>query len=213
MRQNQINRLEMYQATNDYLDAQNAVWSAIPIIGNYKNQLSGIITSVKDAAADQADAQIFIGKSINALKRQIASKLDMLDDILEAYALDNDNAELAQQASNSTTDYYSLSHEDFEIKAKQVVGLLETHLAAMADYGMTAEQIEDAKLDVDEFLAKRGKPRAYQVASRVATQDIDQLFKDGTAVTEKLDRVLKRFKRANASFYNGYIAARKVVKD
>lgn len=213
MKQEQINRLEMYQTTNDYLDAQNAVWSAIPIIGKYKNELTDLVTAIKTAAADQADAQVFVGKTIAGFKRQIATKMDMLDDIMEAYALDVENAELAQQAANSTTSYFSLPYEDFEIKVRQVIGLLETHLGAMADYGMSAEQIEDVKLDFDQFLVRRGKPRSYQIASRVATLDIDALFKEGTTITEKLDRVLKRFKRANASFYNGYIASRKIIGD
>lgn len=213
MNQAQINRLEMYQTTNDYLDAQNAVWSAIPIVGNYKNQLFDIIANIKTAAANQADAQVFIGKSLTALKKTIATKMDMLDDILEAYALDTDNAELAQQAANSTTDYFSLPNEEFEIKVQQVITLLEANLANTADYGLSAEQVDDVKLNFDQFLTSRGKPRNYQVASRVATQDMDALFKEGTATTEKLDRVLKRFRRANASFYNGYEAARKVIND
>jgi len=213
MRQDQINRLEMYQTTSDYLEAQNAIWSPIPIIGTYKNQLTDIINTIKTSATDQADAQIFLGKTLTTLKKRIAIKMDMLDDIMEAYAQDTGNAALSQQSANSTSDYFELPNEDFEIKVKQVITLLESYLAAMADYGMTTPQIDDVKLDFDQYLTSRGKPRAYQVASRVATQDIDSLFKEGTAVTEKLDKVLKRFQRANASFYNGYLAARKIVKN
>ena len=151
MEQRQINRLEMYQTTLDYLDAHNAVWNAVPIIGKYKNALSEINTSIKTAASEQADAQVFIGKSLSALKRTIATKMDILDDMLEAYAVDTDNAELTDRASNSTTDYVRLPNEDFEIKVKQVIGLLETNLEAMADYGMSEEQLKDVKADYDQF--------------------------------------------------------------
>ena len=211
MNQDQINRLEMYQTTLDYLDAHNAVWNAVPIIGKYKNALSTINTSIKTAAAEQADARVFIGKSLSALKKTIAAKMDILDDMLEAYAVDTDNAELTERANNAKSDYFRLPNEDFEIKVKQVIGLLETHLAAMADYGMSEEQLKDVKADYDQFLVLRGKPRSYQVASSAATQDIATLFREGTTATEKLDRVMKRYKRANASFYNGYVAARRVV--
>ena len=211
MNQDQINRLEMYQTTLDYLDAHNAVWNAVPIIGKYKNALSAINTSIKTAAAEQADARVFIGKSLSALKKTIAAKMDILDDMLEAYAVDTDNPELTQQADNSTTDYFGLPNEDFEIKVKQVIGLLETNLEAMADYGMSEEQLKDVKADYDQFLVLRGKPRSYQVASSAATQDIATLFREGTVSTEKLDRVMKRYKRANTNFYNGYVAARRVV--
>ncbi|MDE0472771.1 MAG: hypothetical protein OXH57_12610 [Ekhidna sp.] len=211
MNQDQINRLEMYQTTLDYLDANNAVWNTIPIIGKYKNALSTINTSIKTAAADQANARVFIGKSLSALKKTIASKMDILDDMLEAYAVDTDNAELTQRANNAKSDYFRLPNEDFEIKVKQVIGLLETHLKAMADYGMSEEQLKDVKLDYDQFLVLRGKPRSYRVASSAATQDLATLFREGTIATEKLDRVMKRYRRANANFYNGYVAARRVV--
>ena len=116
----------MYQTTLDYLDAHNAVWNAVPIIGKYKNALSAINMSIKTAAADQADAQVFIGKSLSALKKTIAAKMDILDDMLEAYAVDTDNAELTERANNAKSDYFRLPNEDFEIKVKQVIGLLET---------------------------------------------------------------------------------------
>lgn len=203
----------MFQATNDYLDSQSTVWNTIPIIGTYKNQLATTIDGIKESAKDQADAQVFVGKSVKAFKRTISEKMDMLDDLLEAYALDTDNAELAAKAANTQTDYYSLSYEDFEVKVKQVIGLLETYAGEMSDYGMTTQQIDDVKIDLDQFLAVRGKPRAYQIASSTATKSLEELFDSGREATEKLDRVLKRFKRANASFYNGYIAARKIVDD
>lgn len=211
MNQKQINQLEMFQTTSDYLDNQAAVWNAIPVIGNYKNQLTEALTDIKQAAIDQAEAQVYIGKSIQGVKKTIAEKMDYLDDLLEAYAEDTNNAELASQASNSKTDYLRLPHESFETKVKQVIELLENYQELLTDYGMTAEQITDVKLNLDQFLTSRGKPRSYQVASRQATQSLENLFDEGSQSLEKLDRVLKRFKRANASFYLGYEAARKVV--
>lgn len=89
--------------------------------------------------------------------------------------------------------------------------LAEATLPEMEDYGATQEQIDDVKLDIDLFLEQRGKPRAYRVASRVATQNLEELFQTATPLLNKLDNVLKRFKRSNVSFYNGYIAARQVI--
>ncbi|MEP2024666.1 hypothetical protein [Reichenbachiella sp.] len=213
MNQRQINHLEMFQTTNDYLEKQAAVWNAIPIIGNYKNQLNTTQLAIKQIAADQADAQVHIGKSVMGFKKTIAEKMDYLDDLLEAYGEDVGNAELVSQAHNSKTDYVALPYENFETKVKQVIGLLAANLNDMTDYGLTAEQIEDVKLDLDQFLASRGKPRSYQVASRQATQSLESLFEQGKECIVKLDRVLKRYKRANASFYNGYLSASKVVND
>lgn len=211
MRQVQINRLEMFSATNDYLDSHNAIWSAIPILGNYKNELSIRIIAIKEAALAQDAAQVFIGKSIRDNKAQIAEKMDALDDILEAYADDTGNAELRTQAANNYSDYLRLPHEEFEVKVQNIISLLETHTPDTADYGMTPAQVEDVKLQFNEFQSQRGKPRSYKIASKVATQNIEDLFEEADDFVKKLDMVMKRFKRSNTTFYNGYLASRVIV--
>lgn len=211
MKQSEINRLQMYVAVEGFLDQQAPVWNPVPIVSAYKLKLTGTILGIKTAAKDQEAAQVFIGKSLGELKRTVGTKLDILDDTLVAYAEDTGNPELISRASNSASDYYRLSHEEFETKAQNMIGLLSEHVADMGDYGMTMDQIEDAKMGIDGFLDKRGKPRAYQIASRVATQSLEDLFKEGTKAVGRLDNVLKRFKRSNPAFYNGYIAARTVV--
>ena len=211
MNQNQINRLEMLEATNVYLDEKAAVYSAIPVIVNYKNDLVNLIPAIRAAAKEQDEAQVFIGQSRSQLKRLISEKMDILDDTAEAYAADTENAELLSMVSNTMTSYYQLPNEAFETKVKSVIEVMETHVKAMKDYGMTQGMIDDVKLQFDLFGELRGKPRAYRVASRVATQDLEGLFKDAITITQKLDNVMKRFKRSNVSFYNGYLAARTVV--
>jgi len=213
MNKRQINKLEMMETTNTFLDGNTAIWSTIPIVSTYKNELSQTIDDIKTAAMDQDAAQVFISSSLQQLKITIAEKMDILDDILEAYAEDTANDELRVQADNSKSDYIRLTNEAFETKVKNVISLLETHVTDMADYGFTQSQIDDAKLSFDTYQDKRGVPRSYKVASRQATQSIEDLVSQGDDALVKLDRVMKRFKRSNATFYTGYEAARTIVDD
>lgn len=211
MKQEQINRLEMMQATDAFLDANTAIWNPIPIIASYKTGLSQIIESIRSSAEDQEAAQVFIGSSLQQLKLRLAEKMDILDDALEAYADDTDNADLLSRSSNSRSDYLRLPHEDFETKTRNMIDLLESNVADMSDYGFTQDQIDDVKLSLNLFQNRRGKPRSYQIASRVATTDIEELMREATVVLDKIDRVMKRFKRTNSIFYNGYLAARTII--
>lgn len=211
MNQKQINRLEMMRSTNTYLDATSGAWSAIPIASAYKTGLALVIDQIRTSASDQESAKVFIGTSLMTTKRLIAEKMDILDDVLEAYAEDTENSELLVKASNSKSDYLRLPNEDFETMTSNVIDLLEDHVDDMADYGLTQDQVDDVKLDFGAYQDMRGKPRSYQIASRSATQNIESLMDDGTKTLEKLDRVMKRFKRSNASFYSGYLSARTIV--
>lgn len=211
MNKRQIKKLEMMRSTNAYMDSTSATWNSIPVASNYKTGLAQIIDQIRSSAEDQEAAQVFIGSSLHEIKQRIAEKLDILDDVLEAFAEDTENAELLVQSSNSKSDYLRLANEEFETKASHIIDLLESHVENMADYGLTQDQIEDVKLDFGTYQDKRGKPRSYKIASRSATQNIESLMDEGAQYLDKLDRVMKRFKRSNASFYTGYLSARTIV--
>ena len=151
MKQAQINQLEMYEASNSYLDTHAAILSPVPVISNYKTTLLSVIQSIKTTALDQDSAQIFIGSTLRQLKEQVAIKMDILDDTLEAYADDTENMELLHQASNSKSDYFQLSHEDFETKTKNMIALTEQNAPAMTDYGMSTERMDEVKASFDHF--------------------------------------------------------------
>jgi hypothetical protein len=211
MTQEQINRLEMFEACNRFLDEQLAVWNAVPIISRYKTQLTELIAAIKEEALRQDAAQVFISSSLHELKKQLANKLDLLDDLLEAYAADTGNVQLENRATNSASDYFRLPNEDFETKSKGTIDLLATEVANMGDYGLTPEQIEDARQSLDLFLERRGKPRAYRIASRMATGTLGELFSQASAQLDRLDNVMKRFRSTHPTFYKGYLAARTIV--
>ena len=157
MNNKQINKFEMLKATNTYLDANTVVYSAIPILAKYKTDLNSVIDGIKKAALDQEAAQVFIGGSKLELKRTIAEKMDILDDTAEAFAADTNNAELLSTTSNSMTDYYRLSNEEFETRVQSVIQLLEANLGAMGDYGMTQDLIDEVKVYFNEFEEKTGQ--------------------------------------------------------
>ena len=211
MDKDQIAKLEMLVATEDILNQYTSVWGSIPKISESKNTLSQWVMSIKDTALDQGSTEILMGKSLRGMKKDISEKLDMLDDILEAYAEDTSNQELIEQASNTMNDYFRLDNGAFEAKAKVVIGLLEAFLPHLADYGLTGDLLEDVKNSFGEFEVKLGKPRSYKIESRIASANLDAQFDEAMATVSRLDKLLKRFKRSNAAFYHAYEASRVVV--
>jgi len=211
MNQPQAGKVEMYEATNEYLDWYSNLWSPIPIIGNYKNYLSLIIANIHQLTNMPA-AEPTMNGELRTLKMQLADKMDLLDDVMETYALDIGDKKLYEQSANSHSDYIKLPNDKFELKVRQVIALLERHVAEMADYGINCEQIDDAKLCFNTYQRKVGKPISYQIDSRIVAQDLDGLFKEANIYLTKLDTVMLRFKRANIQFFLGYQAARQVVR-
>lgn len=211
MTNNQIAQVEMFRSTLSFMDNHSAVWNAIPIVNTYKTRLSEITEAIEESAKDQEESKVAIGQSLREIKLQVATKMDILDDLLEAYALDTDNDELLVKSKNSKTDYYRLSHEEFEVKVKNIISLLEQNLSQMADYGMSETMLDEVKTTFNSFETRRGMPRAYQIASRIATTNLEELFVEGLKMADRMDNVLKRFKTSSPAFYQGYVAARMAI--
>ena len=212
MNQVQISKLEMYEATNDYLNKHPDIWYSVPIIGNYKNQLSIIITHIRAFASNSIKPHPKMNGVLRTLKLQVADKMDILDDVMESYATDIDDEKLRKLSANTHSDYISLQGEQFELKVRQVIKLLERHVAEMSDYGINSEQIEDAKLSFNDYLRHAGKSRPYLIDSRIVAQDLDGLFKEANIYITKLDTVMKRFKRSSVQFFIGYQSARRIIQ-
>lgn len=209
----QINKKEMFDTVISFLDTNSDKWTSIPKVGEFKNQFTERVTQIDEAQQDQQQAQVYLGKNKTQVKSTVAQKADILNDCLEAFALVTGNNKLAGTMASSYSDLNRMRNTDFIPAVKSVINEAEKHLEVLtAEYGVTTEQIDGLKSDLDEFLSVNGQPRAYRVASVQATKDLELLFIEASDVLEnRLDKVMSIFKRRDASFYNGYIAARIIV--
>ncbi|NBC83667.1 MAG: hypothetical protein GVY19_09820 [Bacteroidetes bacterium] len=215
MNQNQINRKEMQEAVINYLDKNVQKWSPIPKVGEFKNELETVHQQINAAQEAQQAAQVTMGKSKNELKRTIAEKADILNDILEAYASITGHVDLESRMAASFSELYTLKNTEFIPRVQEIIEEAEKNIEVLTtEYGMTEAQITDLKNNTDQFLTMQGQPRAYKIASTQATKQLEQLFSDAnTILSDRLDKVLKLFKRRDYNFYNGYLAARTIVDD
>jgi len=213
MEKSQINRKEMYDTVIAFLDSNAEKWTSIPKVGEFKNAFSNLVVQIDDAQKAQQDAQVFIGKNKKQLKSTIARKADILNDAVEVLALVSGDQELESKMAKTYSDLNRMRNSEFIPAVKEVITKVENHSEPLqTEYGVAAEQVEDLKNDLDDFLAMNGQPRAYKIASVQATKELQVLFEEATDTLEnKLDKVMKIFQRRDANFYNGYHAARVIV--
>lgn len=212
MDQKQMNKLEMFNAVQSYLDANTSVWTGIPIIGQLKNDFDSQLLELQESAAKQEAAQVYVSGNKTLLKKVVSEKADIMNDVLEAYAALNNIEELEHKANKSYSDFYRLPNQEFITSVKETISLLTENLSQLADYGTTETQLDDLKASFDRFLAISGQPRQYRIASKTATSSLEEAF---TAITDllnnQLDKLMKSFKRTQSNFYSGYQASRIIV--
>ena len=215
MTENQVNRKEMQDAVITYLDTNVQKWTPIPKVVEAKNELTAINQQIEDAQTAQSAARVVVGPNKKNLKGVIAEKADILNDMVEVYASVNQLPDLESRMADSASALVKMRNEDFVVKVKEIVSETENYQDELvADFGLSVEQVTDIKSDIDRYLEIRGLPRAYEISSRQATADLETLFIQANEVlTNKLDKVIKLFKRRDLNFYNGYLAARTIVDD
>ena len=110
-----------------------------------------INNSVKETALRQKAAQVYISKSQQELKKSIAEFMGITDDSLELYAEEIGDVELLSKATNSVSDYSRLPNEEFEVKVKSMIEILDIHLPNMAEFGFSSDELENVKSDFNVF--------------------------------------------------------------
>jgi hypothetical protein len=213
MNRRQINHKEMQDSVINFMDRNVDKWTAIPKVGEFKNQLDTVNQQIEQSQEAQQAAQVFLGKSKKELKYSIALKADILNDALESLGAVSGDLALENRMKDSFSDIHRLTNLEFIPKNQEIIREAEAHLDVLQpEYGVTVEQVDDLKADLDNFLQLNGMPRAYQIESVQATKSLEQLFSEASDIlTNKLDKVMKIFKRRDPNFYNGYLAARVIV--
>ncbi|MGQ1890134.1 hypothetical protein ACT29H_06800 [Thermophagus sp. OGC60D27] len=203
----------MLEAVNNYLDENASKWQNIARLAAAKTELSQLIAAINSAAEAQAEAQVSYGKTKLALKKAIAAKADILNDVIEAYALTEGDDELARQMSDSRSDLYRLPYNDFYIKVRAIIDkATELQEVLVSDFGLSAEQITDVQNDLNQLLEINGLPRAYQIKSSVATSELEQLLSQASDLLyNQIDKLMSIFKHSDPGFYHGYQKARMIV--
>ncbi|WP_010528952.1 hypothetical protein [Thermophagus xiamenensis] len=213
MNTEQTNRLNMLESVNNYLDENAGKWQGISRLVAAKTELSQKIAAINAAAEAQANAQATYGKTKMALKKAIAAKADILNDVIEAYALTEGDDELARQMSDSQWELYRLPYNDFYIKVRSIIDKAsELQEVLVSDFGLTTELIPDVQNDLNQLLEIDGLPRAYQIKSSVATNEIEQLLSQASDLLyNQIDKLMSIFKHSDPNFYHGYQKARMIV--
>ena len=131
--------------------------------------------------------------------------MDVLDDILEAYAEDIKDKDLLNEAENSKSDYLRLTNDGFERKVTLVIKLIDEHSDKLKKYGLLTAQLEEVKKDFEAYQEKRKSPPIKPITLPNDTK-IQLLLEEGLASYAKLKNVVVSFRSSHSAFFNGFNA-------
>lgn len=212
MNQNESEYFAMYVQTQRYLDASPQKWSGVQALVRQKNILDANIQLIKDKDLDQSGTTKGMTISKNELKEQLALKLAIICGAVFAYASEAGDAELEQQSDFSLSGLVRMPDREFAQKVQVLLTLATTHLTDLADQGITEEQITEASTSADDFNELIGQPRTMVIKRSTVSGEVSDLISETTSMlSDRLDRLMLRFRVSDLPFYEGYTKARLLV--
>ena len=196
-------QFEMLQTALSYLDSNKEIWGAVPIISTYRNHLSDSVSNIALELENHSESLDFGGTTLQQLRITVAEKMDVLDDILEAYAEDIKDKKLLEEAENSKSDYLRLTNDGFERKVTLVQKLIRENVDELKKYGLTEAQMSDVEFDFQAYKEKRSSPPA-KASSGAASTQVHLLISEGIESYTKLKTVMVSFRSSHHSFYQGF---------
>jgi hypothetical protein len=201
----------MFLATQDYLDQKFQLWSTIPRLVTYKNNLDELLSRILQKAEETKQGTGISYKKAQ-LKKILGIKVSGLSGVLQAYAHDTGNLDLAEAIKTSKSDITRLRDQDVEAIVSKVLAVADEKLEDLADFGTTESNITEIKNTLEEFKGLIGKPRVILNEKYVAIASLEGFYDETNSVLKnKLDKLMLIFRESNSEFFDGYIRARAIV--
>ena len=151
MERETMNKYQMARSSQNYLDTNNATWSAIPIINTFKTDLDDQLLGVAEQLKATGVSTKGITISKNELKKQISIKTAVLSGALCARASVSENPDLLSNGSFAKTDVISMRDIELPGRLTGLTDLLTANLKSLKEYGVTKAQVTDLETSIDDF--------------------------------------------------------------
>ena len=202
----------MYVAVQVVLEQNQNIWQAVPAFGTaftgFKNNITNINTleqarngSTRGMTADKQAAR----DAMTGAALEVAGAV-------AAYATDIGSGELQAKVDYSETDLNRARDTEVGTICQGIVAAANANVAALADFGVTADMLTALKSKIDAYNGTVGKPRSARSNTQAAGTSLEAEFAEADKVLSgKLDNLMVTFRTSQPSFYSAYTAARLIV--
>ena len=214
------NRYEMHLAVLGILDTHADAWASAPVMQDYRDQLAGLVATVRDAAKTQGRSTKSATAVKDELRDAVADRSWRLAQALAAYARTNDLPDLAAAVDKTRRDFQALTDTELANYSEVVVAEAREHLPAdgedpatkLGRHGVTSAFVDDLDALDDQFAEALSRPREAAVAVKGATRAIAvNTRKAQTLMKKKVDPTVAFLAPDHPAFAQAYRDARIIV--
>lgn len=207
----QERRVNMYRATDDYLNLNPGITKDLPNFEGYFNSFKITIKQLMLIAEIQKDTSTGAAKEKKRLRDNLITLASDNSAAITAYAKFTNNELLLDKVKFSDSDLIKMSGVELINYAQIIYNKAEANIGVLATYGVTPETIKALNDAIAVFDASLAKPRVGITEKAKATSELALLFASADSILENMDASIKIIRRKEPNFYKGYTSNRKLV--
>jgi hypothetical protein len=212
MTQEQDDIITMFETTLVILDKNNPLWkSGVAFTDAVTRAKNGTAAVRTKTGKQQAPTEGVTGEKAQ-VRDDLEEKMLVTGGAIAAFAAKNADPDLAARVEMNRSLLDRLPASDLVQTGERVVDAATEHLAALADYGVTAETRDTLETALDLFANKKESTREAVVGRKVETLSLPEAIASVRSIfRNELDKLMNAFKKPEPDFYKAYFAARIIV--
>ncbi len=209
----QERKLTMYEVVFIFLKATTAsIIGQMPQMDLAINTLGSNIDKIKDFFSDQVANRIGTTADKEQIRLNLVKKIFFIARKIEAFAVNNNNKELAKKVKLSITFLEKLADNAIIANATMIHDTALQFITDLTPYSVVIDDVNDLKINIDEFNDFIPKPRTGIIDKKEATEALLQLFSEtDDLLKNKMDILVGVVQSNEPHFYNHYTNSRIIV--
>ena len=211
MTRHQINELNMYDAVEQLLNANTAIWSSNTAMSATVATFISHVNAIN--ANDTAQKTSSIGTTVTKETAQLnmAVAAIAVANAGKAYATATSNQVLFDAMNHTKSEIIRANDTDADDICQNIHDNLLPFVANTTAYGATAASLTNLQNLINAYSALIGKPALQKSIVSNATITLAQHFSAANALLKNsLDTLMAQYQTSNAVFYNQYNAVRTI---
>lgn len=208
-----INKVGMYLVVITVLDKFNAVISTIPAFAKLVTSFKSLTASISKVSEEADSGTTGKTKVKQSAASAMAETVASLVGILHAYACDIQDEDLMDRTEVAETDIIHTRDAKRASYATSLVDLVEANKAGLAEWGVTDEDIAEARQAIADYESSLGTRDSTKTAQKGERESIEAMIaRADRMLYRQLDKMVGKQKTKTPDFYAEYQAAR-VIRD
>ncbi len=213
MKRLQERKLNMYEVVLDFLNATDPnIISQIPQVDVSITLLETKVNQITDFVGEQITNRKGIAAAKVLHRQTLTDKTIIIARKVEAFAVNNNNTELAAKVKFSNTAIEKMPDNILVATATNIHDIALPIIADLAPYNLVTDNLVDYKTNIDTYFSYLSKPRTEIVEKKDATSELRKLFSEtDDLLKNKIDILVGSVHSDEPHFYNNYTNSRILI--